>query len=135
MSRRALAERLTAKGYDEDAIADALSRLERRGALDDTAYARRFIARRGASRGRERILAELQARGVSGEIAARACAEACEEGTRDEAEALARSVRQRLGVPPGRADRGRLARVYNALLSEGFEPASVASALVPYGFR
>ena len=135
LSRRALNERLAAKGHGEDDIADALSRLERRGAIDDAAYARRFIAGRGASRGRERVLAELEARGVPVEIAARAYADASGEGTRDDAEALARAVRRRLGAPPGKADRARLARVYNALLSEGFEPASVASALVPYGFR
>ena len=49
--------------------------------------------------------------------------------------ALLAAVRRRLGTPPGGADESRLARVYNALLSEGFEPGRIASALVPYGFR
>jgi hypothetical protein len=44
-------------------------------------------------------------------------------------------VRKRLGVPPGSADRGRLARVYNALLSEGFGEEQVEAALAPFGFE
>ena len=135
MSRRALSERLAAKGHGEDAIADAVERLARRGAVDDAAYARRYILRRGASRGRERVLQELAGRGVDAAVADRAWADTVDEGTRVEGEALTRAVRRRLGAPPGRVDEARLARVYNALLSEGFEPAPVASALVPYGFR
>jgi regulatory protein len=135
LSRRALSERLAAKGHEPAAVDDALARLEGRGELDDAAYARRFILSRGAARGRERVLAELAARGVADEVATRAWAVVAAEGARDDADALARAVRRRLGAPPGKADRARLARVYNALLSEGFEPASVASALVPYGFR
>jgi len=135
MSRRALTERLAAKGHGTGAIDEALLRLTRGGALDDAAYARRFIVSRGAARGRDRILAELASRGVAGEVAARAWADAAEGGARDDAAALAQAVRRRLGAPPGKADRARVARVYNALLSEGFEPASVASALVPYGLR
>ena len=134
LTRRALGDRLAAKGHAEDEVARALDRLQDAGAVDDAAYARRFIADRGLARGRERILAELEERGVDGDVAARAVSELTEEGVRDDAEALARAVRRRLGAPPGRADRGRLSRVYNALLSEGFEPASVASALVPYGY-
>jgi len=128
-SRRAIEERLAAKGHAPGRIDDALTRLAAAGALDDEAYARRYVADQGAARGRERLLAELAARGVPQDVASRAFQD------RDDAGALARAVRRRLGAPPGKADRGRVARVYNALLSEGFEPGCIASALVPYGFR
>jgi regulatory protein len=134
-SRRAIEERLAAKGHERERVEEALARLASSGALDDGAYARRFIADRGRVRGRERLLAELEAAGIEPEVASRALAEAREEGERDDEDALAAAVRRRLGLPPGSADRGRLARVYNALLSEGFEPGRTASALVPYGFR
>ena len=134
-SRRAIEERLMTKGHDRERVDEALSRLASSGALDDEEYARRFIAERGRARGRERLLSELEARGVDPEVAARALAEAQDDGERDERDALAAAVRRRLGAAPGTADRGRLARVYNALLSEGFEPGRIASALVPYGFR
>jgi regulatory protein len=134
-SRRAIEERLVTKGHDRERVEEALSRLASSGALDDGAYARRFIAERGRARGRERLVAELAARGIDPEVAARALEEAGDEGEYFDAHALAAAVRRRLGVPPGSADRGRLARVYNALLSEGFEPGRIASALVPYGFR
>jgi SOS response regulatory protein OraA/RecX len=122
-------QRLAAKGHDPERIDDALTRLAASGAVDDEAYARRYVADQGAARGRERLLAELAARGVPQDVASRAFQD------RDDADALARAVRRRLGAPPGKADRGRVARVYNALLSEGFEPGRIASALVPYGFR
>jgi regulatory protein len=134
-SRRAIEERLLTKGHAREGVEDALSRLASSGALDDGDYARRFIAERGRARGRARLLQELEARGVDPETAARALAEALEEGERDDADALAAAVRRRLGGTAGATDRGRLARVYNALLSEGFEPGRIASALVPYGFR
>jgi regulatory protein len=134
-SRRAIEERLAAKGHERASVEEAISRLASSGALDDEEYARRFIAERGRARGSERLLAELEARGVDPAVAASALAEARDEGERDDDDALGAAVRRRLGAPAGNADRGRLARVYNALLSEGFEPGRIASALVPYGFR
>src|SRR5262245_3068727 len=128
-SRRAIGERLAAKGHDPERVEEALARLSSSGAIDDEAYARRFVLDRGKARGRERLLGELEAAGIDRAVATRAFEE------RDDDGALAAAVRRRLGAPPGRADRGRLARVYNALLSEGFEPGRIASALVPYGFR
>ncbi|HJQ98842.1 MAG TPA: regulatory protein RecX [Candidatus Polarisedimenticolaceae bacterium] len=134
-SRRAIVERLAAKGYAQDDVEDALGRLSSSGAIDDREYARRFVTERGKARGRKRLLAELEAAGIEPGVASRALAEAAAEGERDDEGALLSAVRRKLGAPPGRADRGRLARVYNALLSEGFEPGRIASALVPYGFR
>jgi len=128
-SRRAIEQRLAAKGHDRQRVDEALARLSSSGAIDDEAYARRFVADRGTSRGPERLLGELEAAGIDREVATRALEE------RDDEPALLAAVRRRLGTPPGGADESRLARVYNALLSEGFEPGRIASALVPYGFR
>jgi SOS response regulatory protein OraA/RecX len=80
-------------------------------------------------------MAELAARGIAEETAAAAWREAAEDGTIDEVGHLERAVRRRLGPPPGRANRGRLARVYNALLSEGFEREPIEAALAPYGLE
>jgi len=137
LTRREVAERLAARGHDTQAVDDALSRLTARGALDDAALARRWIGDAAAARGRgrSRALATLEARGVDPAVASSAWAEAVDDGAIDGASLLARAVRRRLGAPGGTVDRGRLARVYNALLSEGFEPTELESALAPYGFE
>lgn len=105
--------------------------------MDDAALARHWIDTRAASRGRghDRTVAELVARGVAEEIAAAAWRDAVADGAIDDDDQLARAVLRRLGPPPGRADRGRLARVYNALLSEGFEREPIEAALAPYGLE
>ena len=137
LTRREVALRLKARGHGDDEVEDAVSRLAAQSAIDDRALALHWIASQAADRGRgrERALAELAARGVDEAVAASAWAEAIEDGAIDEEALVSRAVRRRLGPPPGRADRGRLARVYNALLHEGFRQAQVETALAPYGFK
>ena len=137
LTRQELAERLTARGHEPLHVEDALSRLADAGTIDDGALARHWIDVTAVARGRgrKRAVAELAKRGVAPAIAASAWQAAVEDGVIDEAAMVARAVRRRLGPAPARADRGRLARVYNALLYEGFEREQVASALSPYGFE
>jgi len=137
LSKREVAEHLRGRGHDDLEIDNAIARLEESRAVDDEALARHWVATRAASRarGRERTVAELAARGVSEATALAAWREAIAEGTIDDGDQLARAVLRRLGPPPGRADRSRLARVYNALLSEGFEREPIEAALAPYGLE
>ena len=137
LGRQELRDRLLARGHAPADADEAVARLESAGVVDDLALARHWIATRARSRGRgrDRAIAELSARGIDPGTAARAWGEALTDGDIDESEGLRRAVRRRLGAPPGGFRSARLARVYNALLSEGFEPDAVASALVPYGFE
>jgi regulatory protein len=137
LTRREVVERLTQRGHAAEEVKDAVTRLEEEAAIDDDALARHWIGTQALARGRgrDRALAELQARGVDPEVASSAWSAAVDDGAVDDALLLARAVRRRLGPAPGRAERGRLARVYNALLSEGFAREQVASALAPYGFE
>jgi regulatory protein len=142
LSRRALTRhevvaRLEARGHGAGAIEDAVERLSAQSAIDDRSVARRWIESHAAARGRgrERALAELHARGIDASIASSAWSEAVEDGAIDGTDLVARAVRRRLGPPPGRAGKSRLARVYNALLHEGFERQSLEAALAPYGFE
>ncbi len=63
-SRVELLRKLTRRGYDSAAIRTALRRLEELGYLDDQAFARSFVRRRGSVRGPRALSAELAARGV-----------------------------------------------------------------------
>jgi len=137
LTRREVVERLAKRGHDEAAVDAAVSRLSDAAAIDDLRLARSWIGSSAVARGRgrKRAIAELAARGVDPSAAAAAWSSAVDDGAIDEDAMLRRAVRRRLGPAPGRADRARLARVYNALLYEGFPRAGVASALAPYGFE
>ena len=137
LTRREVVLRLQQRGHGDDEVEEAVSRLAALSAIDDRALALHWIASQAAGRGRgkERALAELVARGVDEAVAASAWLQAVDDGAIDDDALVSRAVRRRLGAPPGRADRGRLARVYNALLHEGFGQAQVEAALAPYGFK
>jgi SOS response regulatory protein OraA/RecX len=135
LTRQELCAKLRARGHAEEAIADALARLADAYGADDASVALAFVTARGRERGRDRVVGELVARGVPEEAASAAWSQARDEGAIDPEESLARAVRRRLGAPPGRARRARLARVYNALLSEGWGREPVEAALAPYGLE
>ena len=137
LTRREVALRLKARGHADVDVAAAVSRLAAASAIDDRALARHWIGSQAAAagRGRDRAVALLVARGVEEAVASSAWAEAVADGAIVEDALLAKAVRRRLGPPPGRAGRGRLARVYNALLHEGFGREHVEAALAPYGFE
>jgi SOS response regulatory protein OraA/RecX len=137
LTRREVVERLSARGHGADEVETAIDRLTAASAIDDRALARHWIGSQAVARGRgrTRALAELTARGVPESVASSAWAEAMEDGAIDDVASLSRAVRRRLGAPPGRGDGRRLARVYNALLDEGFGREQVEAALVPYGFE
>ena len=137
LTRREVVLRLQQRGHSEDDVEDAVLRLVGLSAIDDRALALHWIASQAAARGRgrSRALAELSARGVDEAVAASAWSEAVADEAIDDDALVSRAVRRRLGAPPGRANRGRLARVYNALLQEGFGQAQVEAALAPYGFE
>jgi len=63
-SRVELLLKLTRRGYEGGPIRAALSRLQELGYIDDQAFARSFVRRRGSSRGPRALSAELAGRGV-----------------------------------------------------------------------
>jgi regulatory protein len=137
LARSEVERRLRQRGHEAAAIDAALVKLESSGVIDDAALARQYIDTRAVSRGRgrDRTVAELIARGVDRETAESAWRDAVGDGAIDDGTQLARAVTRRLGPPSRRVDRARLARVYNALLSEGFERGAVEAALVSYGLE
>jgi regulatory protein len=63
-SRSELRRKLRMKGYEAEAIDTAMARLAELGYIDDQAFARELVRRRGALRGPLALSAELAARGV-----------------------------------------------------------------------
>lgn len=117
-SREGMRRALARKGFHSDAIERCISRLTDAGLLNDHAFATAFVAERMRSRPRgvKGLKAELRARGIGGEIAGAAIAEAMAAGAADEMELAvraARKFRRKAGEPPAatrRRLRGYLAR-------------------------
>jgi regulatory protein len=73
-SRAELRLKLARRGYEPDAVQAALTRLAELGYLDDAAFARGLVRRRGGGRGPLALAAELAAKGVRREEAQAALA-------------------------------------------------------------
>ena len=125
---------LRRRGHAEEEIARALEHAAERGWIDDAKLAYDFIVARTArlGRGRDRLLAELEARGVDRATATAAWRRAAESGDLDADDALRRAVRKRIASGGALTDERRYARVYNALLRDGFDRDAVEAALEPH---
>jgi regulatory protein len=80
-SRAELAARLARKGYEPEVVEPTLVALAGAGLLDDEAFAQAWVRRRvgGRGLGRQRVAAELRAKGVDRETAAEALGELTED--------------------------------------------------------
>ena len=128
LSERQLRQRLARRGFEPDAIAEAVVRLKETRALDDERVAGAIarmesgIRRRGPLRIRQR----LAAAGITGALADRAIDEVM-EGVDIEA-LLASAVERRLG--DGAIDDDRtMARLFRQLTAQGFEADRVMRVL------
>ena len=127
--RAELAAKLRRRGFSPAEIAAALDRCEAMGYLDDARAAGRFVevwaARKGW--GPRRIRAELERRGVAGEIAAGAAALEADDLAAALASALRRAeTRVRTGwwrLPAGRA------RMVSSLVNRGFDAEDARRAV------
>ena len=79
-SRRELERRLVQAGFEPDAVADELDRLEQVGLIDDEAFARAVVESRMGCRGESRrvVAGKLAQAGVAGDVAIAALDEAPE---------------------------------------------------------
>lgn len=96
-----LRRKLDRRSCAADQVEEALDRLSQLGYLDDSAFARALVARRGFARGQALIAAELFARGVTRDVAQAAL------GALSEAEQQAAA--RRLASRSESLDRRRLA--------------------------
>ncbi len=95
LARRRLSEaqlrtKLERRGYDDDAIADAVARCKTERYLDDALFAALYVERVRDAKGDRRLVGELLRRGLDAECAQRAVAEASLSERGRCAEALAK---------------------------------------------
>ncbi len=124
-------EALRQRGVAPPEVHRTMRRLEERGWLDDRTLAEHFITTRAArlGHGKRRLLMDLARRGVASAVAEGAWAEAVRRGEVDPRESARRAAARAVARRGGRLDGRGYARVYNALLRQGFDVDTVESVL------
>ena len=136
LSEAQIRARLARRGYPEDAIGDAVTRLRESRALDDrrVAEAAARLESTGRLRGRGRVLQKLRSLGLDRETAEAAVKAVFEEV--DEQTLLDRAIARRLrGRDPAGLDRPAAMKVAAALARQGFAPGAVLARLRALGSR
>ena len=128
LSAGQLRDRLTQRELPMGEVEEAIARLIRERAVDDTrtALACAWRAAEVKLRGRSRALRDIEALGIAPATARRAVAEVFDEV--DEETIMERAVAKRLAGPI--RDRAHFRRLYQALLRQGFPPDRVARLLL-----
>ncbi|MFT3943141.1 MAG: regulatory protein RecX [Ancrocorticia sp.] len=126
-SRAQLAEALERRGIGVDVIEEILGRFEEVGLIDDAHFAEVLTRTRFAEKGASRraILAELQRKGVSRDLAEHALQQIEPE---DELEAAVTLAMKKLRSTSGNPDT-LTRRTYAALARKGFDPEQCSQAL------
>ena len=134
LTSRQLHDRLLRKGFPRTSADHAVVELQRSGALDDTRAAT-AKARHGAMirrHGRSRVLREVRATGVDGEVAARAVGAVFDDVSEDAQIVAAVSRKLHGGDPP--TDPKLLRRLQGWLLRQGYDSGRIRR-LLKAGFQ
>lgn len=124
-SRVELLLKLTRRGYEGGAIRAALRRLQELGYLDDQAFARSFVRRRGSVRGPRALSAELAARGVERTEVDAALADF---GEAEQVAAATRIAERLYASKPSHGHREILDEIGTKLVRRGFSVAVARAA-------
>jgi regulatory protein len=129
LSERQVRLRLTRRGYDDESIAAAVTRLKADGSLDDERAAK-AMAHADTSlrkRGQLRVKRRLEAAGIAPAVAQRVVREVFDAIDPDAL--IEAALRKRLRGGGAIADEREFQRLYRYLIGQGFEPDRVLSLL------
>ncbi len=125
--KRLLRRRVTADELGETLVECVIARLKEQRYLNDSAYAAAYSTYRKENEkfGRLRVISDLKARGVHGDVIERAVS-AAYSGSQEENLARAYLRKKRLARPATQKD---AARIFRALSRGGFSPAVILRIL------
>jgi regulatory protein len=137
LSESELRAKLAARGHGAAAIERVLGALRRVGLVDDLALARAVLRHRSVSPGlgRERLVAELERRGVAAAVAVTAWDELAAAAELDDATTLSRRAAALVASAGAAPDRRARARMYTALRRAGFDDDAVRAELARRGIE
>ena len=132
LTEKQIRQRLARRGCEPDAVDDAVARLKAERAIDDArvagAFARTAVRLKG--RGPMRLERDLQGLGIERGAAKAAVRDVLAE---TDERTLARQALARRWRQAGRPEPADAARLYRALLRQGFGPSAARAALTALG--
>lgn len=127
-TEKELRDKLRQSGFSPDAVDAALAYVQSYGYIDDSRYARTYIAYRMDSKSRQKIIQELIGKGVDKETAVAAWEEEAALNSPDERTLLIRTVEKKY-APGTELDEKEMRRLYGYLVRRGFQFSDISSVL------
>lgn len=127
-TEKGLRDKLRQSGFSQDAVDAALAYVQSYGYIDDSRYARTYIAYRMDSKSRQKIIQELIGKGVDKETAVAAWEEEAALNSPDERTLLIRTVEKKY-APGTELDEKEMRRLYGYLVRRGFQFSDISSVL------
>ena len=127
-TEKGLRDKLWQSGFSPDAVDAALAYVQSYGYIDDSRYARTYIAYRMDSKSRQKIIQELIGKGVDKETAVAAWEEEAALNSPDERTLLIRTVEKKY-APGTELDEKEMRRLYGYLVRRGFQFSDISSVL------
>lgn len=127
-TEKGLRDKLRQSGFSPDAVDAALAYVQSYGYIDDSRYARTYVAYRMDSKSRQKIIQELIGKGVDKETAVAAWEEEAALNSPDERTLLIRTVEKKC-APGTELDEKEMRRLYGYLVRRGFQFSDISSVL------
>lgn len=133
-TEKGLIDKMKQAGFTPEAVEDALTYVKSFGYIDDSRYARTYIAYRMESKSRQKIIQELIQKGVDRQTAAEAWEEEAALAQPDEREILRKTVEKKV-EPGSELDEKEMRRLYGFLARRGFQFNDISSVLEQLDIR
>ncbi len=133
-TEKALSDRLRQAGFSERAVADAMSYVKSYGYIDDSRYARTYLAYRMESKSRQKLIQELIQKGVDRQTAVEAWEEEAALNQPDEREILKRTIEKKYDRDT-QLDEKEMRRLQGYLARRGFQFQDISGVLEEMNIR
>lgn len=133
-TEKALSDRLRQAGFSERAVADAMSYVKSYGYIDDSRYARTYLAYRMESKSRQKLIQELIQKGVDRQTAVEAWEEEAALNQPNEREILKRTIEKKYDRDT-QLDEKEMRRLQGYLARRGFQFQDISGVLEEMNIR
>ena len=133
-TEKALSDWLRQAGFSERAVADAMSYVKSYGYIDDSRYARTYLAYRMETKSRQKLIQELIQKGVDRQTAVEAWEEEAALNQPDEREILKRTIEKKYDRDT-QLDEKEMRRLQGYLARRGFQFQDISGVLEEMNIR
>ena len=133
-TEKGLTDKLRQAEFSQEAVEDAIAYVKSYGYINDARYARTYISFRMESKSRQKILSELQMKGVDRQTALEAWEEMEELMEPDERAVLRKTIEKKF-KPNAELDEKEMRRLQGYLARRAFKYEDIAHALEEMNIR